>query len=145
MKDGTEWHDSPVYVAPNEYLVDRDFYIERIWRPARQQHERLGGRTAWRTALKMLKSYEGRLYFPDGQRYTLAPIDRTFSDFRCIGQFLEPDKTGDAPRTFSRQYDRLRVIELFCRLKSTIDWGRPPPADGTLHPDLPHARVVARR
>lgn len=131
MKDFNGGPVDPIYVSPNWELVDRKFYVECVWRPARQLHERLGGRTAWLTALKMLQAYEDRLYFPEGQRYLLSSIDTTFGDARWIGMFLEADASGEAPRVYTRQYDRLRVIELYCRLKSDgPNWGKFPRASG---------------
>lgn len=138
MKDLNEGLESPFYVAPDCHLVDRDFYLNRVWLPARKQHEKLGGTKTWLTALEMIDTYDGRLYFPDGRPFRHAGIVEVFSCDRWLRDFLTPDETGAHYKTMKRGFDRLRIIEAYCRLKSGIDWSAPPPSDGTLHTSLHH-------
>ncbi len=108
MKDVFDGYVSPIYVAPDYHLVDRDFYLNRVWLPARQQHKKLGGTKAWLTALEMVDTYDGCLYFPDGKPFRHDGVTDVFSTDRWIRGFLQPDETGKHYKTQAREYDRLQ-------------------------------------
>lgn len=139
MKDFGEGPVRQFFVASNAYLLNRDFYIHRVWSPARLMREKIGGRTMWVTALELIYDFDGQLFFGSGKPYSCPNIDQIFGygDNRWIDNFLQADQTGLAPRVYARQFERLRLIELYCRLSHVIDWSSPAPLDGSLHLDLP--------
>lgn len=124
MKDmATTRTGGRIIVAADWQLIDNEFYVERVWKPARKAHARMRSTAAWLRALTMLYEFDGRLYFADGGQYRHPEIDDVFQDGsnRWMAYFLEADATGSAPRRFSNKLERLRLIEVYCqiRLKET--------------------------
>lgn len=107
-----------VFVAPDHKIVLRSFYRDQIWRPARALNEDLSSSTAWFSALELIYDYEDVLYFSDGQKYPLPDLGEEFVDLsnRWMRNFLEANEEGTGPKHYSNKIERLRIIELFCRL-----------------------------
>jgi len=107
-----------IFVAGNHDLIRKPFYRDRVWRPARDAHQDIGGRTGWLFALEAVYCFEGKLFWPHGRPFDIPVIDDVFDDHenRWMTNFLKADKTGEAPAMYSRKLDRLRLIELYCRL-----------------------------
>ncbi|WP_156882983.1 hypothetical protein [Rhodovulum sp. P5] len=118
----------PIIVAADFQLVQKPFYIERVWKPARAANKNLPSSVAWLNALELVYSYHGKLRHLDGSEYDVPEIDAIFVDGenRWMRNFLEADATGAAPRRFSRQFERLRLIELYCRLIERGEWWNGP-------------------
>lgn len=113
-----------ILVAADFQLASRTFYRTRIWTPAREVSTDLGSRAAWLEAITMLYEFDGRLYFSDGRAYRHPEIEDVFGDHgeRWMGLFLEADASGQAPRRYSYKTERLRLIEVYCRLVKQQDW-----------------------
>lgn len=113
-----------ITVAADHHLVNRRFYRNRVWLPAIQVHQDIGSRSAWIDALSLIYDYDGSLYCSDGRPYRHDEITDIFEDQsnRWMGYFLEADSSGTAPKTYSRKFERLRLIELYCRLIEDMDW-----------------------
>lgn len=113
-----------IVVAADYQLVNRKFYTQRVWKPALRQHTLIGSRSKWLNALELVYNYDGQLYHTSGQPYSHAELTEIFPDNRnrWMGYFLEADETGEAPKRFSREYERLRLIELYCRLVEQEEW-----------------------
>ncbi|KPQ13488.1 MAG: hypothetical protein HLUCCO18_17620 [Rhodobacteraceae bacterium HLUCCO18] len=109
-----------ILVLADHHIANRRIYREQIWQPAREMHEEVGSYAAWRRVLVEIEDYDGRLFYPDNRPYRHEEICEMFSDIgnRWMGLFLEADETGAAPKRYAipKTYDRLRVIELYCRL-----------------------------
>jgi len=110
-----------ILVAENFQLVSRIFYVENIWRPAREIHPNIGGRQGWLDSLYLINEYEGRLFFRDGKPYRPQSVELIFTeDNKWMSDFLKADATGEFPKSYSKKRERLRMIELFIRLRE--DW-----------------------
>lgn len=109
-----------ITVLGDHSLSNRRIYREKVWKPARAMHAEIGSYAGWRRVLVEIETYDGRLYYPDQRPFHHQEIYELFSDVsnRWMGYFLEADLCGDAPKAYARPqtYDRLRVIELYCRL-----------------------------
>jgi hypothetical protein len=107
-------------VAADWQLIDDDFYIERVWKPARALSAKMRSKASWLKALTMLYEFDGQLYFADGAQYRHPEIDDVFQDGsnRWMGYFLEADETGERPRRFSNKLERLRLIEAYCQIRN---------------------------
>lgn len=112
-----------IYVAPDWKITSKEYYREHIWLPARELNDDIGSGAKWRTALYMVDDYVDRLKFPSGQAYMYPDIyDDLFPDptNKWMRNFLRCDGTGLNPASFSAHYDRLRVVELYCRLRREL-------------------------
>lgn len=110
--------ETRITVAADWQLANKRFYRERVWQPARALHEEIGSYANWRRVLNMVETYDGRLYLPDQRPWHHEEINDLFSDptNRWMGYFLQADVTGEAPKSYSQKFERLRAIELYCRL-----------------------------
>lgn len=126
LPDSDRQYRPRILVAADFQLVHREFYTENVWRPAKRAHEQLQSRTLWLSALTMIYDYDGQLYFADGRPYHAKDIDEVFTDpsNRWMTDFLESDNSGNLPRRISRKLERLRMIELYCRLAGGFDWAK---------------------
>lgn len=113
-----------ILVAADHQLVSKAFYRERVWKPARAAHQDVRSRAAWLSALTLLYDYDGRLYFRDGRPYHPQDVDEVFTDpdNRWMTNFLKADESGNSPASLSRMFERLRMIELYCRLLEEEEW-----------------------
>lgn len=113
-----------ILVAADYQLVNIGFYRERVWKPAVEADKDLPSRMAWLDALGLIYDYDGRLFFPDGRDYHPPEIDDVFADAsnRWMSYFLKADESGEEPASQSRKFERLRMIELYCRLVRLHQW-----------------------
>ncbi|WP_299873327.1 hypothetical protein [uncultured Sulfitobacter sp.] len=107
-----------IFVAPDHKLVLRSFYREHVWLPAREANEDLGSSKAWLSALELIYDFHGMLFFNDGLEYPTPDIPEVFVDHsnRWMRNFLKAKSDGTEPKHFSNKIERLRIIELYCRL-----------------------------
>lgn len=107
-----------IFVAPDHKLVLRTFYRDQVWHPAREANEDLGSSLAWLSALELIYDYDGMLYFTDSRKYPAPDIAEVFVDStnRWMRNFLEAKDGGEEPNHYSNKIERLRMIELYCRL-----------------------------
>ena len=120
--------NGPIIVLSNHHLINKVIYKNCVWLPARSVHEELPGRASWLEALGLVYEYDGRLFFKNGKKYRLPEIDTVFTDpqNRWMTTFLKADETGADPACRSHQFERLRLIELYCRLRNNDTWPFPP-------------------
>ncbi|MEP1518722.1 MAG: hypothetical protein ABJK17_00460 [Ascidiaceihabitans sp.] len=113
-----------IYVLPNHHLVDKAIYRNCAWGPARKVQTELSGRASWIHAFPLIFEYSDQLYYTDGSKYDPPEIDEVFPDAqnRWMSDFLKTDKTGKAPATYSHRFERLRIIDLYCRLRENNPW-----------------------
>ena len=90
-----------------------EIYRTRIWVPAKAKGI---ARMPWLNALTLTFRFDGRVFWPSGQRFEMPEIDRVFPDpqNRWMSIFLQADKTGRAPKRHCRVIPRLRLIALYC-------------------------------
>lgn len=107
-----------IFVAPNHKLVLKPFYRDQVWLPAREANKDLGSSKAWLSALELIYDYHGMLYFNDGSEYPTPDIPEVFVDHsnRWMRNFLKAKACGKEPKHYSKLIERLRIIELYCRL-----------------------------
>ncbi|MEM6889968.1 MAG: hypothetical protein AAF636_17790 [Pseudomonadota bacterium] len=100
-------------------MNDLRFYVDRIWRPACQEHVYIGSRRKWLDALTLLEDYEGRIRKPNGREYYLGDIYDYFQDpdMRWMTDFLAASECEDRPRALSPIYPRLELIYLYCEIR----------------------------
>ncbi|MEM7547699.1 MAG: hypothetical protein AAF367_19405 [Pseudomonadota bacterium] len=117
-------HQERIFVASDFQLVNRGFYRTRIWGPARELTAEIGGVSKWTYALTMLYEVDERLYHSIGGFYPLAEIDEVFGQHaeRWMRNFLEADESNQAPARYTHLLERLRLIELYCRLIKDQPW-----------------------
>ena len=114
----------PFDTGPNRFTAQYDwqlrqprFYVERIWRPA--VAERLA-RRLWLPALTLVYDYDGAIRWPNGTPFEIPEIDELFDpDNRWMSNFLRADASEQAPRSYSRVYQKLRMIALFNDIRRT--------------------------
>lgn len=113
------------YTVPTKYqLRDKAYYVRRVWSPARSAARNLTGRRAWADAMELLYDHEDEIAWKNGDPYRVPDIDGVFADpdNRWMSLFLEADASGTAPRRFSQKFDRLRLIRLYCLIRSDISF-----------------------
>ncbi|WP_095589604.1 hypothetical protein [Actibacterium ureilyticum] len=124
LKNGHGTTDNGIiYVSPDWQITSKTYYRENIWLPARKLNDDIGSGAKWRTALYMVDEYLDRLKYPDGSAYMYPDIyDELFPDVtnKWMRNFLRCDGTGENPKSYSSHYERLRVVELYCRLRTDI-------------------------
>lgn len=113
-----------IIVAADHELQNKVFYIERIWKPARVENQVMRSRAAWIPALTMLYDHDGKMFYPDGRPYRHDEIQDVFPDQgnRWMDYFLAAKDDGETPKSFCRKWERLRLIEVYCRLVQEQDW-----------------------
>lgn len=113
-----------ITVAADYQLVQKSFYVQDIWVPAREANKNLLSSVAWFKALELIYNYAGLLEFSDGRTYDVPDIAEEFVDpeNRWMRNFLDADCSGNMPKHFSGKYERLRLIELYCRLIPLEPW-----------------------
>ncbi len=113
-----------IIVASDFQLVNRNFYRTHIWQPAREMTAEIGGVSNWPCALTMLYEVDDRLYHSIGGCFSLPEVDDVFGRHaeRWMRNFLEVDKSEKAPARYTHLLDRLRLIELYCRLIKQQAW-----------------------
>ncbi|MCQ0091390.1 hypothetical protein [Roseovarius sp. M141] len=117
--------DDKITVLADHHIANRRLYREHIWKPARAMHEEVGSFAAWRRVLVEIEDFDGRLYFPDQRPFRHQEIYEMFPDVgnRWMGLFMETAPCGTAPKRYASPitYNRVRVIELYCRLYSAVE------------------------
>ncbi len=112
--------EDKIIVLADHHIANRKLYRERIWLPARAMHEEVGSYAAWRRVLAEIEDYDGRLYFPDQRPFRHPEVTDMFPDVcnRWMAYVLEAAPCGTMPKRYPRPvtYDRLRLIECYCRL-----------------------------
>ncbi|CTQ55634.1 hypothetical protein LP7551_04177 [Roseibium album] len=118
----------PIYVFSDHHFGDRKIYATYVWLAAKRVSEMLPGRASWSNALDLIYEYADRLYFEDGTKYDPIAVNEVFPDpqNRWMTDFLKADETGRGPAYYSWQHERLRMIELYCRLRNDDPWPFPP-------------------
>lgn len=79
--------------------------------------------------MDLINDYDGLLFYPNGYPYNVPVIEDIFepTENRWMSDFLAADETGNHPKRFSPKLERLRMIELYCRLRKDFFWGDYPP------------------
>jgi hypothetical protein len=109
-----------ILVAADWQLVNRRFYRDRVWNPARNMHVEVGSFANWMTAFEMVYDFDGCLFFPDGRLWRHQELTELFPDDanKWMSNFLKANADGSAPQAYSPKYDRLRIVELYCRMNA---------------------------
>ncbi len=106
-----------IYVATDEELKDPSYY-HRLWLETRNVPI---PRRDWLDAIAdAIRDFEGDILTITGQPYNIPCIDETFGDdpdIRWMGQFIAARGTGELPLVWTRKLERLRLIDLYFRIK----------------------------
>lgn len=105
-----------VYVASDAELNDEHYY-RRLWLATRNINI---SRRDWPDELAdAFRDVDVDYRFPSGMPYFLPDIDEVFTDpgMRWMSDFLVSDPTGRRPAIYRRSKDKLRLIDLYFRVK----------------------------
>ena len=106
-----------VYVCTDAELKNPHYY-NRLWLGARNLKL---PRRKWLDELAdCFCAYRGEVLYPSGQPYELPLIDEAFGDdidCRWLSYYLMPDATGNYPISKSRMFDRIRLIDLYFKIR----------------------------
>lgn len=91
------------------------------WMIARNARD-IGSRRMWLDEMSLeFANHSGRsLCFRDGQMYQLPDLDQAFGDdedMRWLSLYIACDSSNLMPRHFSNKIERLRLINLFLKLR----------------------------
>jgi len=95
------------------------FYIDRIWRPARQQPL---SRRAWMEGFALVEDYAPFIRWPDGSHFKCPSLLEVCPDpeNRWMSAFLKADASGERPASFIRNCKRLRFVYLYCVIQDLM-------------------------
>lgn len=108
----------PVYVATDAELLS-DHYYRRLWMAVRN----IGiSRRDWLDELSdafLEADARVRIIYRSGDPYRLPEIDEVFPcpEMRWLSDYLKSDPSGLKPASRSRAVERLRLLDLFFRVK----------------------------
>jgi len=109
---------SVTLVASDEQLKDPTYY-EALCLAIRKQDI---PRREWLDAIAdAFRDYDGEFRYLSGKVYEVPLVDDVFGDdpdMRWMGYFLEAN--NGKPASMSRKFDRLRVLDVYCRLKGLL-------------------------
>ena len=105
-----------VFVASYQQLGQKSYY-QRLWLAAR--NIAIPRRTWLEEIANTLRDYTGLICHYNGSRFELPLIDDVFgdSDMRWFSYFLTPDHSGLSPKMRVRKLERLRLIDLYFKIK----------------------------
>ena len=108
-----------IYIATAEELLSRSYYC-RLWVAARNISISTS-RRSWLDAIAdAIRDYKGLICHPGGARYKIPIVDDIFGgdhDMRWLSYFLLPDDSGRLPKMKTRKVERLRLIDLFFKIR----------------------------
>lgn len=113
-----------VYVATDAEILNEHYY-RRLWIAARNINI---PRRSWLDEIAncIRDSYDIKILHPSGEPYSIPFVDDVFNDdddMRWMGEFLRSDPGGEGPRHKSRMTERLKLIDLYFRIKlPNIAW-----------------------
>ncbi|OHU89203.1 MULTISPECIES: hypothetical protein [Pseudoalteromonas] len=105
-----------VFVATDQQLNKKSYY-RRLWVATRNIDL---PRRLWLDEIAdTLRDYHGLICHYNGRRFNVPVIDEVFqdSDMRWLSYFLSPDSSGLSPKMHVRKLERLRLIDLYFRIK----------------------------
>lgn len=106
-----------IYVATEEELL-RESYYRRLWLAVK--NIKISRRKWLEELADTFRDYDGVFLYHNGRDYILPCLDKTFghdADMRWFGYYLMADETGKHPRSKSSRRVRLRVLDLYFRVK----------------------------
>jgi hypothetical protein len=106
-----------VFLATDDELSGTHYYL-RVWLAARNLPI---GRRRWLDEIAdTFRDYRGIIWAPDGKVYEVPLVDDIFgddADMRWMSDYLRPDMTGNAPHQFTLRLDRVRLIDLYFKIR----------------------------
>ena len=95
-----------------------EHYYRRLWLATRNVKI---ARREWLDELAdTFRDFDGEIVTPCGKPYEIPLVDDAFGDdidMRWLGYYLQPDLTGEYPRSKSRKIERLQLLDLYFRIK----------------------------
>lgn len=109
--------DHCVFVATDTELSDIHYYL-RVWLAARNIPI---ARRHWLDEIAdTFRDYSGTIFSPEGEAYEVPLVDDIFGDdpdMRWLSDYLRADATGNSPFRFTLRLDRVRVIDLYLKIR----------------------------
>jgi hypothetical protein len=106
-----------ITVASNAELLNKHYY-SRLWLATRNLKL---PRRAWLDLIaETFVKDDIQIILPTGQLYQIPLVDEIFGndpDVRWMSYFLRADDTDLHPASFSRKLERLRMIDLYFRIR----------------------------
>ncbi len=107
-----------VVIATDAELTGEHYY-RRLWMAARNiQISRRGWLNELADCLR--DTHDVEIRYPSGQSYPIPYVDELMGDDpdnRWMSDFLRSDPSGARPRSRSRKLERVRLIDLYFRIK----------------------------
>lgn len=108
-----------VFVAREDQLTNPQYYA-RLWLAARNVPI---ARREWLDAIAdALRDFDGEILYAPGVPYKIPCVDEVFGDdpdMRWMKDFLAASEPEMKPLRFSRKIERLRMIDLYFRVRSS--------------------------
>ena len=106
-----------VYVATHHELQCRSYY-SRLWIVVK--NIKISRRLWLNEMANTFRDFKGHILWKNGMPYKIPCVDDTFGndpDLRWMGYYLRSDNSGFYPQSLSRKVDRLRLLDLYFRIK----------------------------
>ena len=105
-----------VMVATKQELFNEHYY-RRLWMVARNLKI---GRRKWLDEISLaFFRYQGAILNSNGTNFIILDIDSVFGDdpdMRWLSYYFKADETDKTPRTVSRKFQRVQLIDLYIRI-----------------------------
>ena len=106
-----------VMVATRQELQNKHYY-NRLWITSRNLKI---GRRKWLDEISLaFFRYQGTILNSNGTAFVIPDIDTVFGDdpdMRWLSYYFKADETDKTPRTVSRKFQRVQLIDLYIRIK----------------------------
>ncbi|WP_158657796.1 hypothetical protein [Agarilytica rhodophyticola] len=109
-----------IYIATREELSCHCYYL-RLWMAVKNINI---SRRLWLDELAdTFRDFPGHVLQRNGHPFIIPCLDDVFGndpDLRWLGYYLREDKTGIHPNSISRKMERLRLLDLYFRIKHPL-------------------------
>jgi len=109
-------HIRVVTTATNAELLSEPYY-SRLWIAVKNVEI---SRREWLEELaNLFRDNEVELTYPSGRAFEIPDVDDVFEDaeMRWLSFYLKDDGSGKKPKAKSRSLDRVRLLDLYFRVK----------------------------
>lgn len=109
-------NEKRVFLVTDEEL-DTHYYL-RLWLAGRNVS---CSRRGWLNEIAdALRDYDGTIWAADGEAFEIPLVDDVFgndADMRWMSDYLRPCESGDGPLRISARPMRVKLIDLYFRIK----------------------------
>lgn len=95
-----------------------EHYYRRLWLATKNMNI---ARRDWLDEIAdAIRDYYGVLVDKRGKPFNVGDIDAIFgddADLRWMGFYLQPDRSGEHPKSRSRKYERLQLLDIYFKIR----------------------------